>query len=133
MKFSVKEKEKETESNSEEEESMDVIGVDDSSEDEINEKENFISKPSTLFNEDQDVEGKKLYSFKTPKKKDGMVNLANLTPKTPRHHDPNKSTPRTPKNSRISEIQKTPTSRPSASKCTKTPRHVRDEIRKSGF
>lgn len=115
------------------EESIDVIDLDSgSNSDESDDKENFAAtKPPTLFNEEQDVEGKKLYSFKTPKKKDGMTNLANLTPKTPRHHDPNKSTPRTPKHSRIAEIQKTPTSRPSAGKCTKTPRHVRDEIKKS--
>jgi len=115
----------------EDEESIEVIDVNDSSSDDSDDKENFITKPTALFNEEQDVEGRKLYSFKTPKKKDGMTNLANLTPKTPRHHDPNKSTPQTPKHSRIAEIQKTPTSRPSAGKCTKTPRHVRDEIKKS--
>ncbi|XP_070502762.1 origin recognition complex subunit 2 [Chironomus tepperi] len=112
------------------EESIEVIDVDDSSSDESDDKENVVTKPTTLFDEEQDVEGEKLYSFKTPKKKDAMSNLANLTPKTPRHHDPNKTTPRTPKNSRIADIQKTPTSRPSAGKCTKTPRHVRDEIKK---
>lgn len=115
----------------EEDESIETIDVNDSSSDDSDDKENFITKPTALFNEEQDVEGRKLYSFKTPKKKDGMTSLANLTPKTPRHHDPNKSTPQTPKHSRIAEIQKTPTSRPSAGKCTKTPRHVRDEIKKS--
>lgn len=115
------------------EESMDVESVENSSgsDYESDEKENLMAKSSTLFNEEQDVEGKKLYSFKTPKKKDGMSNLANQTPKTPRHHDPNRTTPRTPKNSRISDIQNTPTSRPSAGKCTKTPRHIRDQIRTS--
>ncbi|CRL05976.1 CLUMA_CG019072, isoform A [Clunio marinus] len=86
-------------------------------------------KTNNLF-EDEDIEGQKIYSFKTPKKRDSMMMLAQCTPKTPRHNDPNKTTPKTPKNNRLSEIQKTPTSRPSASKLTKTPRHVRDEIKK---
>lgn len=111
------------------EESIETIEIDDSL-NESNDKENKL-KPTTLFDEEEDVEGSKLYSFKTPKKREGMNQLANLTPKTPRHHDPNANTPRTPKQQRLAEIQKTPTSRPSASKCTKTPRHVREEIKKS--
>lgn len=114
------------------EESIETIEVFDDSLNESNDKENKL-KPTTLFDDEEDVEGRKLYSFKTPKKREGMNQLANLTPKTPRHHDPNATTPRTPKHQRLAEIQKTPTSRPSASKCTKTPRHVRDEIKKSKF
>lgn len=91
-------------------------------------------KPTTLFDEDADVEGDKLYSFKTPKKKDSMALLAQLTPKTPRHHDPNKGTPRTPINKQLLlDKQKTPTSRPSAIKLTKTPKHVRAAVKKSRF
>lgn len=112
------------------EESIETIEIFDESLNESNDKENKL-KPTTLFDEEEDVEGRRLYSFKTPKKREGMTQLANLTPKTPRHHDPNATTPRTPKHQRLSEIQKTPTSRPSASKCTKTPRHVRVEIKKS--
>lgn len=112
------------------EDSIEVIDVDESLNESIDDKEN-LAKPTTLFDEEEDVEGRKLYSFKTPKKKEGMVQLANQTPKTPRHHIPDSTTPRTPKHLRIAEIQKTPTSRPSAGKCTKTPRHVRDEIKRS--
>lgn len=90
----------------------------------------FFGKPTTLFDEDEDVEGQRLYSLKTPKKKESMALLAQTTPKTP-HHNHNERTPRTPKNCRLSEIQNTPTSRPSASKLAKTPRHVRDAIKKS--
>ncbi|KAG5670486.1 hypothetical protein PVAND_000748 [Polypedilum vanderplanki] len=114
------------------ESSVEVISLNSTINDSY-EKENLesmITKPSTLFEDEDDVEGKKLYSFKTPKKEGMMAQLANQTPKTPRHHDANKGTPKTPKNSRISEILKTPTSRPSAVKCTKTPRHVRDEMKK---
>lgn len=94
----------------------------------------IAAKPTILFDADEDVDGQKLYSFKTPKKKDSMALLAQTTPKTPRHHDPNRGTPKTPKDNRISEIMKTPTSsRPSASKLAKTPRHVRDDIKKSKF
>lgn len=109
-------------------ETIDII--DDSLNESYDDKENKL-KPTTLFDEEEDVEGRKLYSFKTPKKREGMSQLANQTPKTPRHHDLNATTPRTPKHQRLSEIQKTPTSRPSASKYTKTPRHIRDETRKS--
>lgn len=112
------------------EDSIEVIEIDESLNESTDDKENVI-KPTTLFDEEEDVEGRKLYSFKTPKKKEGMAQLANQTPKTPRHHIPDSTTPRTPKHLRISEIQKTPTSRPSAGKCTKTPRHVRDEIKRS--
>lgn len=89
-----------------------------------------IAKPTTLFDDDEDVDGKKLFSFRTPRK-DSMALLAQQTPKTPRHNDPNRITPRTPKTSRLSEIQNTPTSRPSASKSVKTPRHIREETKKS--
>jgi origin recognition complex subunit 2 len=114
-------------------EELSVIEVDDEdsniAEEDENEKEN-ITKPTTLFDDEEDVDGKKLYSFKTPKKKESMAQLANQTPKTPRHHDHVKSTPsRTPKSAKVLESQKTPTSRPSAGMCTKTPRHVREEIK----
>jgi origin recognition complex subunit 2 len=117
------------------ESSIEVISLDNSvaSNNDSLEKEhleNVVSKPSALFEDEEDVEGKKLYSFKTPKKGGMMAQLANQTPKTPRHEA---GTPKTPKNSRISEIQKTPTSRPSAGKCTKTPRHVRVEMKRSEF
>ncbi len=116
-----------------EEDSLEVIEVDDSfNSTNADDKENEnIAKPTSLFDEENDVEGKRLYSFKTPKKREGMAELANLTPKTPRHHVSESTTPKTPKHLRLSEIQKTPTSRPSAGKCTKTPRHVREEIKKS--
>jgi origin recognition complex subunit 2 len=114
------------------EDSIEVIEIDESLNESIDDKENLV-KPTTLFDEEEDVEGRKLYSFKTPKKREGMAELANQTPKTPRHHIPDSTTPRTPKHMRISEIQKTPTSRPSAGKCTKTPRHVRDEIKRSNL
>lgn len=116
--------------NEAEDDSIEVIEIDESLNESIDDKENIV-RPTTLFDEEEDVEGRKLYSFKTPKKKEGMAQLANQTPKTPRHHIPDSTTPKTPKHSRISEIQKTPTSRPSAGKCTKTPRHVRDEIKRS--
>lgn len=106
--------------------SSEVVSVDGSDTTEI------VAKPTILFDADEDVDGQKLYSFKTPKKKDSMAMLAQTTPKTPRHHDATRGTPKTPKNNRLSEVMKTPTSsRPSASKLAKTPRHVRDDIKKS--
>lgn len=88
------------------------------------------SKPTTLF-DDNDVAGSALYIIKTPKRKDSMAQLAQRTPKTPRLHDSNRTTPKTPRNARMSEIMNTPTSRPSASKCTKTPRHIREALGRS--
>lgn len=102
-----------------------------SDDDEIENLSENIVRSTTLFDEEEDVEGNKLYSFKTPKKKDSMALLAQHTPKTPRHNDHNKGTPKTPRNNRLSEIQKTPTSRPSASIIAKTPRHIRDATKKS--
>jgi origin recognition complex subunit 2 len=102
-----------------EESSIEVISL-DSTFNESYEKENTLSSkaPPVLFEDEEDVDGKKLYSFKTPKKGGMMAQLAaNQTPKTP-------------KNSSKLEVQ-TPTSRPSASKCTKTPRHVRLEMKRS--
>ena len=94
-------------------------------------KEEFVDselavKPTTLFDDEEDVEGQKLYSFKTPKKRDSMAQLVHNTPKTPQ-----RSTPKTPKNNRLSQIQNTPTSRPLAAELAKTPRHVRAAIKKS--
>lgn len=93
-------------------------------------EEEFVDafKPTTLFDDEEDVEGQKLYSFKTPKKRDSMAQLVHNTPKTP-----HRGTPKTPKNDRLSQIQNTPTSRPLAAELAKTPRHVRAAIKKSKF
>lgn len=105
--------------------------LDSSDEEEVKDVEETtiekVEKPTTLFVEDEDVEGGALYSFQTPKKKDSMALLAQQhTPKTPRHN----GTPKTPK-TRLSEVLKTPTSRPSALQLAKTPKHVRVETKKS--
>jgi hypothetical protein len=105
-----------------EDEASSVITIDDSDQ----ENNELIAKPTTLFDDADDVEGHKLYSFKTPKKKDSMAQLAQNTPKTP-----HRGTPKTPRNNRLSQIQKTPTSRPLAAEFAKTPRHVRAAIKKS--
>lgn len=82
-----------------------------------------VRKPTTLFDDNEDVDGKEMISFKTPKKQNSMAALAQLTPKTPHH---NKGTPRR------SDVSKTPTSRPSAAhEMAKTPRHVRVQIKQS--
>lgn len=93
-----------------------------------------VAKPTTLFDDDADVEGQRMFSFRTPSKRDSMAVLAKLTPKTPRNNDSNKRTPKTsktPKSNHLTEIQNTPTSRPSTSKIAKTPRHVRAATKKS--
>ncbi|CAO1423460.1 unnamed protein product [Diamesa tonsa] len=95
-------------------------------------KEN-VEKPTTLFDEFEDVEGQKLYSFKTPKKKDGMALLASNTPKTPKVESVNSSkTPKTPNHRRLSTLMKTPTSsRSTPNMPTKTPTHVRSTIKRN--
>lgn len=108
-----------------------------------------VAKPTTLFDDDADVEGQRMFAFRTPSKRGSMAVLAKLTPKTPRNYDSNKRTPkspktpktprsdsnrRTPKSSKshhLTEIQNTPTSRPSALQIAKTPRHVRAATKKS--
>lgn len=90
--------------------------------------ENLV-KPSTLFDIADDVEGKQLFPFKTPKKKSLMGHLAQTTPKTPHYSGSNRKTPTS--RSSLSEIINTPTSRPSASKTSKTPKHVREANKRS--
>lgn len=108
------------------EESSSIVELTSSDdEDEGKDKEN-VEKPTTLFDEMEDVEGQKLYSFKTPKKKDGMALLASNTPKTPVNSS------KTPNNRRLSVLMKTPTSsRSTPNMPTKTPTHVRNTIKKS--
>lgn len=104
-----------------------AVIVDDSSEDDEEQIDtDLVAKPTTLFDDAEDVEGQRLYSFKTPKKKDSMAQLAQHTPKTP-----HRGTPKTPKSSQISLIMKTPTSRPNAAEFAKTPKHVRAAMKKS--
>lgn len=69
--------------------------------------------PTTLFNENEDVEGGKLFQFKTPKKRNGMEQLAANTPKTPKLsaaiHGMSLDSPGTPSSSgRALSIVKTP-------------------------
>lgn len=105
-------------------ETIDVSSESSDIEDLTSEK---VEKPTTLFIENEDVEGGALYSFKTPKKKDSMALLAQQhTPKTP-----HRGTPKTPKTPRLSEVMKTPTSRPSALTLAKTPKHIRADTKKS--
>jgi hypothetical protein len=83
-----------------------------------------IQRPTTLFDDKEDVAGRSLISFKTPSKQNLNAMIAHITPKTPRH---DKGTPK----KRLSEIPKTPTSRPLAQDLVKTPTHVRTEMKQS--
>ena len=133
LKINLKNKSVKIISDDDSEESVSIINSSSSEdEDESTDKEN-IGKPTTLFEEMEDVEGQKLYSFKTPKKKDGMALLASNTPKTPKVELVNSSkTPKTPNHRRLSVLMKTPTSsRSSPNMPAKTPTHVRNTIKKS--
>lgn len=55
-------------------------GVDDSF---AMDESDLHDRPATLFDDDRDVEGNKMFSFRTPKKRHGMALLAANTPKTP--------------------------------------------------
>lgn len=111
---------------------IELISSSSEDEDESTDKEN-VEKPTTLFDEMEDVEGQKMYSFKTPKKKDGMALLASNTPKTPNVELVKSSkTPKTPNHRRLSTLMKTPTSsRTTPNMPTKTPTHVRSTIKRS--
>lgn len=68
---------------------------------------------TTLFDVNEDVAGSEIYSFKTPKKRNGMEMLATNTPKTPKLstaiRDLSIASPRTPSsNKRTLNIEKTP-------------------------
>lgn len=91
---------------------------------------NEVMKKSTiLYDQEADVAGQNLFSFRTPKKRDGMAQLAALapktpqTPKTPRHVHRNLvpvGTPKTPKGG--SESSRIPTA--------KTPSRLRSIMKK---
>lgn len=82
------------------------------------EKWEYDVPPKNFFNENPDdhVHG---YSFKTPKKRDGMVALACNTPKTPK----GATTPRTPKTPKSSRKIFQP----------KTPSNVRAKLQKGNW
>lgn len=133
LKINLKEKsvKRVNDANSEESGSIDLISSEN--EDENTDGENF-DKPTTLFDEMEDVEGQKIYSFKTQKKKDGMALLATNTPKTPKSELVNSSKmPKTPTHRRLSVLMKTPTSSRTTptNMPAKTPAHVRNTIKKS--
>lgn len=74
-------------------------------------------KPTTLFTENRDVAGSDLFTFRTPKKRDGMARLAAQTPKTPKLssataamtiNSPQTHTPRGKARERLTETTKTP-------------------------
>lgn len=83
----------------------------------------FVDKPTELFEENQDVAGQHLFTFKTPKKRDGMAIMASNTPKTPKLMGSSRSTgtPKTAPRRLTTEMAK---------KATKTPHRVRSTIKK---
>lgn len=98
----------------------------DNIEDEYKTDEDALQpKSAMLYDREADVAGQNLFSFRTPKKKDAMANLAASTPKTPR-------TPSTPKHRRglsgsmLSKTPSTPkTTATNRFAANKTPKHVR--------
>lgn len=89
-----------------------------------------MKKSTILYDQDADVAGQNLFSFRTPKKRDGMAQLAALAPKTPQ-------TPKTPKHTqrRIEAVGTPKTPKGSANTAnrappTKTPSRLRSIIKK---
>lgn len=67
------------------------VEVSDEDDEQMDTTEGGVMKKSTiLYDQEADVAGQNLFSFRTPKKRDGMAQLAALAPKTPQ-------TPKTPK------------------------------------
>lgn len=96
-------------------------------------------KPTDLFDEDYDVDGKEIFGFKTPGKKGSMLEKAANTPKSTRIVE---SPVKTPRSSRRSVIR--PTRTPKSPRnlmdsidkpdwAQKTPKVQRDRLRKSKF
>lgn len=93
---------------------------DDENDDSNNHDESFMAdesdvqdRPSMLFDHEKDVEGNKMFSFRTPKKRNGMALLAANTPKTPSSGMKGLSldSPRTPKSrNALRNLTKTPSS-----------------------
>lgn len=80
-----------------------------------------MKKSTILYDQQADVAGHDLFTFRTPKKRDGMAQLAALAPKTPQ-------TPKTPKHiSRRSEAsgRQAPASASSKITAVKTPSRIR--------
>ncbi|XP_055849809.1 origin recognition complex subunit 2 [Episyrphus balteatus] len=89
----------------------------DSDEEDEAPAEIVVEKETQFFEDDLDVEGKRIYGFNTPKKRDGMALAAAATPKTPK-------TPKTPRNT-----SKTPDKKNRAALDPKTPSHVRNKVK----
>lgn len=62
----------------------------DEDDDRMDTSEVVMKKSTILYDQESDVAGQNLFAFRTPKKRDGMAQLAALAPKTPQ-------TPKTPK------------------------------------
>lgn len=102
----------------------------DSESDEQNESlnesglESFEPNTAILFEENKDVAGENMYSFRTPKKRNAMVLLAANTPKTPK-------TPSTILKSLSLDSPRTPKSQRLKNESTKTPHTIRKKISKA--
>lgn len=95
-----------------------VFSDSDDNEEEGNETPTeVVEKEMPFFEDELDVEGKRIYGFNTPKKRDAMALAAAATPKTPK-------TPKTPRAS-----TKTPDKKTKAPLEAKTPRHVRNKVK----
>ncbi|XP_036323827.1 origin recognition complex subunit 2-like [Rhagoletis pomonella] len=116
------------------------VGYEETDEDTESEDENYVP-PSTkrpdiadiqLLQDEEEVVGKNMYGFHTPKKRNGMALAAMNTPKTPKTPK-TPMTPKTPKTSRLSTSQpqtKTPvTKRRKSTAEPKTPSHLRQRVK----
>jgi len=88
--------------------------------------EHDFKRATTLFEDNEDVEGQQVYGFKTPKKRNAMELMAINTPKTP-------------KGNKIDELNmditnlalKTPKGSKTTANNTKTPHHLRIKLKNS--
>lgn len=91
-----------------------------------------LHKPTTLFDDGEDMAGGDMYALKTPKKRNGMATLAANTPKTPRTPQILK-TPKTPTTALKSLSLCTPKSGKKTvteEYAVKTPYHIRQRTKR---
>lgn len=107
----------------------------ESEEDNFADKENHTKRPTDLFEEGIDVEGRAIFGFRTPGKKGAMSEYAANTPKSARKSMSNPRTPKTPRN--LLNLMKTPKFMNSPANkqldLQATPRHDRERNRRSEF
>lgn len=90
-------------------------------------------KPDALFDEENDVAGQNLFTFRSPRKRYGMATLAATTPKTPKVPKLTSALQALSFNSPQPDTPRGKGRPPKMTDTTKTPHHIRELTQKGKF